>query len=211
MDRGHQQSLEVGVDIPSIDEIRAILAAAEGRWRPLVVTAILTGLRASELRGLRWADVNLDDAKLTVTQRADRWNQIGSPKSDSGNRTVPLARMVVNTLREWKLACPKGLGLVFPNGSGNAENLPNIHRRVLGPLQVAAGVSTDPHAPKYGLKAFRHAAASLFIAEGFNAKEVQVVMGHANISVTLDTYTHLFPTEVDHQTKLRRIQARLVS
>src|SRR5436305_104234 len=82
------------------DELRRMLEHAKGRWRTLVVTAIFTGLRASELRGLRWdPDVDLDRGVLRVRQRADRWNTIGSPKSDAGKRDVPLAPMVVNTLR----------------------------------------------------------------------------------------------------------------
>jgi len=133
LERRHDKRLEVGVDIPSKDEIRALLAHAQGRWRPLVITAVFTGLRASELRGLRWDDVDLDRAVLTVRQRADRWNTIGSPKSDAGKREVPLAPVVVNTLKEWKLASPTGsLGLVFPNDAGNVTTLPNIHRRGLG-------------------------------------------------------------------------------
>ena len=55
-------------------------------------------------------------------QRADRWGAIGSPKSDAGKRSVPLAPMVVSALREWRLACPKGPArLVFPNGKGRSH------------------------------------------------------------------------------------------
>jgi integrase len=84
LDKRHERRLEVGVDIPTKDEIRVMLAHAQGRWRPLVVTAVFTGLRASELRGLRWDDVDLEREALQVRQRADRWNTIGSPKSDAG-------------------------------------------------------------------------------------------------------------------------------
>ena len=80
----------------------------DGRWRPLILTAIFTGLRASELRGLRWADVDFERGELHVRQRADCFNAIGRPKSESGERTVPLPPMLVNTLREHRLACPKG-------------------------------------------------------------------------------------------------------
>ena len=178
LEKRHDKRLEVGVDIPTKNEIRAILAAAQGRLRPLIVTAIFTGLRASELRGLAWDDVDLEREVLTVRQRADRWNKIGSPKSAAGKREVPLAPMVVNTLREWKLAGPKGeLGLVFPSRQGNVESLPNLHRRGLGALQVAAGITSDREHPKYGLHAFRHAAASLFIEQGFSPKRVQALMG----------------------------------
>ena len=102
----------VGVDIPTVDEIRRIIAAARGHWRPILLTAIFTGLRASELRGLRWEDVDFARGELHVRQRADRYNQIGAPKSKAARRTVPITPMLANTLREWKLRCPPG-----PRGS----------------------------------------------------------------------------------------------
>jgi len=146
-----------------------------------------------------------------VRQRADRWNKIGSPKSAAGKREVPLAPMVVNTLREWKLAGPKGeLGLVFPSRQGNVESLPNLHRRGLGALQVAAGITSDREHPKYGLHAFRHAAASLFIEQGFSPKRVQALMGHSTIQMTFDTYGHLFPSKDDDAAAMQQLQARLV-
>src|SRR5262249_33609871 len=80
--------LKVGVDIPSPDEIRRLIAALEARHRPLLLTAIFTGLRSSELRGLRWNDVDLKRGVLRVHQRADRFGAIGRPKSAAGERTV---------------------------------------------------------------------------------------------------------------------------
>jgi integrase len=88
-DRRQKGKLKVGVDIPAPDEIKAIIEAAKGQWRPLFLTAIFTGLRASELRGLRWADVDLKKGELNVTQRADAYQEIGAPKSEAGHRTVP--------------------------------------------------------------------------------------------------------------------------
>jgi integrase len=207
----HERHLEIGTDIPTKDEIRAMLQHAQGKWRALLVTAIFTGLRASELRGLRWADVDLEKGVLRVTQRADRWNTIGSPKSDAGKREVPLAPLVVNTLKEWKLACPTGsLDLVFPNTKGRVDNLPNMHRRGLGMVQVAAGISTDPPHPKYSLHALRHCAASLFIEQGFTPKRVQSLMGHSSITVTFDTYGHLFPSQETDKVAMQQLQARLI-
>jgi integrase len=212
LEKRHKKQIEVGVDIPTKDEIRALLTHAQGRGRPLIVTAIFTGLRASELRGLTWDDVDFDRETMTVRQRADRWNAIGSPKSDAGRREVPLAPMVVNALKEWNLACPKGeAGLVFPNGSGNVESLPNIHRSILGPLQFAAGITMEKRRPKYGMHAFRHAAASLFIEQGFSPKRVQALMGHSTIQMTFDTYGHLFPGEDGDKVAMRQLQARLVA
>src|SRR5260370_42528228 len=113
----------------------------EGRWRRLILTALFTRVRASELRGLRWLDVDFGKAEIHVQQRADRYNKIDAPKSEAGDRTVPLPPPVLSALREWKLACPKGgLGLVFPNGAGKVETLVNMISRGLGPAQIPAGV-----------------------------------------------------------------------
>ena len=125
--------------------------AATGRARPILLTLIFTGLRSSELRGLRWIDVDLKRGELHVRQRADRYNAIGKPKSESGDRTIPLGPLALNVLKEWKLACPKGgLGLVFPNGKGNIEEHGNIIKRILAPVQVAAGVVNAKGGAKYG-------------------------------------------------------------
>jgi integrase len=106
---------------PTKAELQAIIAGAAGRWRPLILVAIFCGLRASELRGLRWEDVDFEAREITVKQRADAKNHIGKLKSKAAYRSIPMPSMVVNTLREWRLVCPKGdLGLVFPSGAGRA-------------------------------------------------------------------------------------------
>jgi len=197
--------LKVGVDIPSPDEIRSLIAHLGQRWRPLLLTAIFSGLRASELRGLRWADVELKRGEIHVRQRADRFNVIGRLKSEAGERTVPLPPMVVNTLREHRIACPKGeQDLVFPNGAGNVENRGNIVNRGFIPAMLAAGLVTKSGKVKYtGLHALRHFYASWCInrrADGgleLPLKVVQARLGHASIQVTADVYGHLFPSGDD--------------
>jgi len=196
-----ERKLEVGSDIPTPAEVRRLVDAAkdDARMRALLLTAALCGLRASELRGLRWADVKLKDGELQVRQRADRYNAIGAPKSASSTRTIPLAPEVEAALKVWKLACPKGeLDLVFPTGTGAIM----YHRSMLdslAPVMVAAGVVTKGGKPKYGLHAFRHFFASWCInrrADGgreLPAKVVQGLLGHGSIVMTLDRYGHLFP------------------
>jgi integrase len=139
-----QGKLAVGGDIPSKAEVQTILSSAEDRWRPLLVTAVFTGMRASELRGLPWSNVDFERKVVAVRQRANLWGEIGSPKSEAGEREIPMSPMVVNALREWKLACPKGeLQLVFPNGSGNVESHANIANRGFYALQLRTGM-TEP-------------------------------------------------------------------
>ena len=149
----------MGVDIPTSAEVGAIIAAAKGRWRPLFIVAAFTGLRASELRGLTWKDVDLKANELHVTQRADRFNTIGAPKSAKSQRTVPFGSFVSNTLKEWQLACPPG-ELVFPNGKGNIDCLSNIIRSGLIPAVTAAGLVIAGKAKYSGMHLFRHFYAS---------------------------------------------------
>jgi len=191
--------LQVGVDIPSREEIARIVAAARGRARPFLITAIFTGMRASELRGLRWGDVDLTKGELYVRQRADRFCKIGNPKSASSRRTIPIGPMVVNTLREWKVACPQGsLDLVFPNDRGNVQQHGNVFLRWLRPSLDAAGIGK-----KYGLHSFRHFFASWCANRKVDGgrelplKMVQELLGHSSILMTADVYGHLFPRNDD--------------
>jgi integrase len=119
------------------------------------MVAAMAGLRASELRGLTWPDVDLAKGAITVRQRADRWNVMGATKSAAGRRTIPLPPSVALALKEWRLQCPlhdtgrkdaagnpvKELWLVFPNSAGNHYSLGNIVMRHYWPLQDAAGIS----------------------------------------------------------------------
>lgn len=203
-ERRQKGKIKVGVDIPTPDEIRAIIGALKGRWRPLLLAAIFCGLRGSELRGLRWVDIDLGKAEIHVRQRADRYHKIGRPKSEAGERTIPVPPPVLNALREWRLACPKGpLGLVFPNPSGNIESHSNILVRGFAPLQVKAGVTVDGKAKYTGLHALRHFFASWCINRRQDGglelppKVVQERMGHASITMTMDVYGHLFPRTDD--------------
>jgi integrase len=199
-DKRQKGKLKIGVDIPTPEEISAIVNHATGRWRPFLVTAIFTGLRASELRGLRWEDVDLKSGKLQVRQRADRFYEIGPPKSAHSEREVPFGKFVGNTLKEWKLACPQSnLDLVFPTSKGKVADHANIIRDGFAKAQVAAGVVTKDGKPKYsGLHALRHFFASWCInrtkdgGRGLPPKNVQELLGHASITITLDTYGHLF-------------------
>jgi integrase len=197
----------VGVDIPTPDEIRHVIdAAREGYNRTFLMTAAFSGLRASELRGLRWQDLDLRDPKhavLHVRQRADRYNDIGRPKSASGERNVPIGPMVVNTLKQWKLACPQSAGdFVFPTRNGEVQALNNIVNRIWRPTQVKAGVVDAHGKEKYtGLHSLRHFYASWCINRRRDGglelpvKTVQARLGHASIVMTLDRYGHLFPSD----------------
>jgi integrase len=107
---------------------------------------------------------------------------------------------VANTLKEWKLACPKGdLDLVFPNSTGKIEAHSIIVNRGLIPAQIAAGLEVKGRAKYTGLHALRHFYASWCINRvedaglGLPPKVVQTRLGHSSITMTMDVYGHLFP------------------
>jgi len=201
IDKRGMKRAEIGVDVPTSDEIRRIIAATEGRWRAFLVVAAFTGLRASELRGLRWKDVDLKRRELHVRQRADEFGVIGRPKTQKSERTIPLGPFAANTLKQWRLACPKGkLDLVFPDDDGHVETHSKILGRGYWPAQIAADVVSGNGNPKYsGLHALRHFFASWCINRRQDGglelpiKLVQERLGHSTIVMTSDVYGHLFP------------------
>lgn len=215
-----QDRHEEKVEILTPDEVRVLVEKAPASWRPFLLVAIFTGLRASELRGLRWADVDLDAGKLTVAQRADERGRLGSPKSASSRRTVPLPPSVVAALKVWQRDAPASeLGLVFPNGAGRPESLANLKNRQWGPLQLACGITTHRKGrdgamadrPRYGLHVLRHFYASWLIDQGFPPKRVQALMGHSTITLTLDLYGHLWPDDEADAVRMAAAETALLT
>ena len=184
-------------------------------WRPLIVTALFTGMRLSELRGLTWEYVSFAEGLIKVRQRADFRGVIGYPKSEAGNRDIPLPPIVINTLKIWKLACPNTSGnWVFPGKDGAIPTTKNVRGQCWLPLLRSLGLTTtegDVELPKYRFHDLRHVAASLFIEQGMQPKRVQEIMGHSSIKITFDLYGHLWPKpESDHEA-MRQIEERLLS
>jgi integrase len=194
--------LRPGVDFPTMAELNTLIDNATGRFRPFIVTAIFTGMRLSELRGLRWADVDLDAGVIHVRQRANAWGTMGPPKSRAGKRDIPLAPIVINTLRAWRA---QGIisDLVFPSRGGRPQPMSNIRRRHWEPLLAKCGL-------KYRFHVLRHAAASLFIAHlRWQPKRIQTVMGHASVSMTYDLYGHLFEDRAADRADMARLEAAM--
>ncbi|MGN6770740.1 MAG: tyrosine-type recombinase/integrase [Rhizobiaceae bacterium] len=126
-------------------------------------------------------------------------------------RTLVVPPGVLESLREWKVHCPKGrLDLVFPSKKGTVAYYSSVIKSSVLPTMKRAGLMVDKGkvnrhgtrvlSPKYGgLHAFRHFFASWCINRkedgglGLHVKQVQERMGHANVQITMDTYGHLFP------------------
>jgi integrase len=216
LEKRHKGKLVVGVDIPTREEIKMFASVLDGNWKPLFLTVVFTGMRSSEVRGLRWQDVDLKRGEINVKQRADRYKQIGRTKSEAGVRTIPVPPLVINTLKQHKLKQGNNTDLVFGNPNGEPRAHANIVLKGLIPAMIRAGVTVtekddagqDVVKAKYsGTHSLRHFYASWLINRkedgglGLPVKMVQERMGHSSIVMTMDTYGHLFP-RMDDGTEL---------
>lgn len=209
--------------MPTLHEVRAMIEQVKEDWSDFVAmfyVLIFCGLRGSELRALTWHDIDFNTNTMTVQQRANRWGRIGSPKSDAGTRDILFPPIVAKELRKWRMICPKSqLDLVFPTSKGTVQNHANIMNRFLRPMQIEAGVLTKTEvigkdgkklikaAAKYGMHAYRHFCASVWIEADYSPKRIQTMMGHATITLTFDTYGHLFEARKNVQKSVARTEA----
>jgi integrase len=123
-------------------EVERLLGAVEGlRDRALIATAVFTGLRKGELRGLRWGDVNFDAGEIHVRRQADRRGAEAETKTRRARRTVALMPALGRLLREHRLASPLSSDEhpVFASEAGTPLDSRNIDRRVFGPAVKRAG------------------------------------------------------------------------
>jgi integrase len=195
--------VEAGKDMPTPQEMKAIIDAAKPRWRILLLTAAMTGMRSSELRGLRWEDVDLKESTITVRQRADKYGVLGMPKNNKSKRTISLGPKLCTALKEWKLQSG-GNEQVFPSEGDRVLSLNSLNRLGLIPAVIAAGLKNKNGKAKYtGLHALRHFHASMCLNPvsrgglGLSPQETQARLGHSSIVITMDVYGHLFPKQDD--------------
>lgn len=216
---GRYEDDDSEVEIPSDDEMRAILAAAErmggkndfmrkcwARYRPIIYLAAFSGMRPSEYRGLAWDNIHAD--RVEVVQRADKTGVIGPVKSKAGRRTIYLPRMVTDMIFAWRKDCPKSdLNLVFPTDSGKPLMLNNFATSAWLPLMKEAGLASVKkqknqkavagkkmkvaYEPHYTPYALRHYFASKLIEKRLDMKLIQEAMGHSKAEITLNVYGHL--------------------
>src|SRR5215203_1165487 len=184
------------------EQVRVLLKTAHGdRLEALYVLAITTGLRQGELFGLRWEDVDLAAGRLSVHQALTTpkgGRRLGPPKRSKSRRSVKLTAGAVKALtahRDRQLEEREKLaelwndhGFVFTTQVGTPLNRHNFFRRCYKPLLEEAGL---PRSVRF--HDLRHTCATLLLSKNVNPKIVQELLGHANISQTMDTYSHMLP------------------
>ena len=185
----------------SPDEARRLLETAGGdRLEALYVLAIHTGMRQGELLGLKWENVDLAANAIRVRHTLLRTKGrviLGEPKTKKSRRTVHLTGAASRALEEHlerQLKVMERLGdlyrdqgLVFTTEVGTPINPSNLRKRSFAPLLQKAGL------PRLRFHDLRHTCATLLLSKNIHPKYVQELLGHAIVSITLDTYSHVLP------------------
>lgn len=168
------------------EQVNDLLRAAPAYWRPLFLTAAMTGLRRGELFGLTWGDILWAERKIRVQHQLQD-GRLVEPKSESARRRIDAGTKLLGTLAEHRAICPvSDLDLVFPTPSGRPIHPSDWNRDVFKPTTHRAML------PDLTLHDLRHTYASALIHQCQSVKYVQTVMGHASAQTTLDVYGHLF-------------------
>ena len=182
-------------------EVRVLLEACQGTpWYPMIHTLIWTGLRRSELLGLRWKDVDLVMATLRVVQVLHQLQNgtyiYAGPKTAKGRRAVslsPASCMLLRAHEERQRADSAALGLSLIGDSlvfGHVDGSPRAPATL---THAFTKVARRCGLTGVRLHDLRHTHASILLQQGVHPKVVSERLGHANIQITLDTYSHLLP------------------
>ena len=165
------------------EQVKLLLEVAKGtNLYALYLLAITTGMRQGELLGLKWEDVDLRTGSLQV-RRTIFNGRVSAPKTSKGRRSIRLTEAAIQALQrhqrqgEW----------VFSSRAGTPISCHNLTNRSWKPLLRKAGL------PDTRFHDLRHSCATLLLTKGVHPKVVQEVLGHSNISITLDTYSHVLP------------------
>ncbi len=182
-------------------QVRQLIQVAESeQMRLLLWVAVVTGLRQGELLGLKWSDLDWTSRRIQVQRQVQRRKGVGlvfcEPKSASGRRVIVLGKSTIEKLREYKNNQAKESillgekwhenGLIFPSPIGTPLDPSNVLKTYKDCLNRAG-------LPNLRFHDLRHTAATLMLQQGVNPKIVSERLGHSDISLTLNTYSHVLP------------------
>lgn len=194
----------LAVDPPSIpdteinplngEQVAKLLSAAEGdRLEALYIVAVTAGLRLGEIFGLQWGDIDLETGSLSVRRTLSEVKgnlTLTEPKTSKSRRRVDLPAIAVDALtaHRKKMMREGFIGShVFCNQSGGLLRRSHFHAQHYKPLLTKAGL------PSIRFHDLRHTSATLLLLGGAHPKVVQERLGHSQISVTMDIYSHVLP------------------
>ena len=184
------------------DQVKTFLAAEkDSREFPIWRLAVTTGMRRSEVLGLSWDSLDLEEGRLSIRQSLVNVNNVPTLQSDtktaSGRRLVNLDELTVSVLKKHQTSQYEER-LLAGSAWNNEHNLVFVSEigEMLKPNRITRIFKTrveDAGLPRIRLHDLRHTHASNALQAGIHVKVVSERLGHANIGVTLNTYSHTIP------------------
>ncbi len=183
-------------------QVRQLIQAAEGTgMQTLFWVAVSTGLRKGEILGLKWSDLDWNNGRLQIQRQVQRRKGEGlvfcEPKSASGRRVIILGEKTLDRLHEYREEQSKERfrvgdqwqenDLIFPASTGTILDQSKVNK-VYKKCLKKAGL------PNLRFHDLRHTAATLMLQQGIHPKVVQERLGHSDISLTLNIYSHVLPS-----------------
>jgi integrase len=180
------------------DQLRSFLEGTRGsRYSAAYLLLATTGLRRGEALGLRWSDLDLDAGRASIRQTVIAIRHtvmVGTPKTAKGRRTVTLDSGTVTALREHRRRQAAERLLMGAGWTDNDLVFCHPDGTMLHPERFSRGFTEAVYRiglPRIRLHDLRHGWATLALQAGIHPKVVQERLGHANIAITLDTYSHV--------------------
>jgi integrase len=171
------------------EQVRAIVESVPSKYRALFVCAAVTGVRLGELPGLKWQHVDSQGAVMRIQQSL--WHgEIFTPKTQASIRLVPLGNHLLAVLKGHQRGVlhtgPEDFA--FCKEGGLPLNPDVLRKDVLYPPLDRLQIARTPQSA--GFPTFRHSAVSFINEQTGNLKLVQKLLGHSNLNITSDVYTH---------------------
>lgn len=169
----------------TVDQLNKILAIAEEPWRTLFCISTLDGLRAGELLGPQWGDIDLDRGLLHI-RRSAWYGKAQTTKTKSSETVLPIPAPLIAVLKayqaQWK---PNPQGWLFTTRNGRPPSSNKVVEYALWPILDSLNI------PRCGLHAFRHSHTALLLDTGATPKVAQRQLRHADARTTLEIYGHV--------------------
>lgn len=170
----------------TLDEIYRFIAAVRPDFRNYYTVRFFTGLRTSEIDGLRWRNIDLERAEIHVKEALVD-GQLGDTKTVDSNRTVKMSSQVLDALQRQHVVTGGWSDFVFCNISGAPLDYRNVNRRIWHPTLKLLGLE-----PRRAYQT-RHTAASLWLASGENPEWIAKQLGHSNTEMLFRVYSSYVP------------------
>ena len=168
----------------TLSQVESILNLAEEPWRTLFIVLALTGMRAGEVLGLQWADIDFDHRCIHI-RRSAWYGKVQSTKSKISAAPITLPNALASVLSEYKKQWKSNPeGFLFTTRNGRPPSSNRVVEYKLWPILDALNI------PRCGLHAFRHSVASFIVDAGYSPEVAQQQLRHSNARTTLG-YVHL--------------------